>query len=204
MHADLSGIHASKLCTWAPPLMEVLHYNALNAINMQRNNVWFLPGTATFGGIKQDRETEEGSSHQESNLRSLVWAAQNRDPWFKFLVAASLKWGALALRSSGCPLFIFLLIPSRTNQIRSTHYISITRRSVCDQLISLFALFWSTLDRLTESASQSLGTRLTVAGTPLFSSSYFTLDQLLHCVSIGWFLFWSQHLCKWNVCSYHR
>ena len=25
-----------------------------------------------FGGIKQDRETEEGSSHQESNLRSLV------------------------------------------------------------------------------------------------------------------------------------
>ena len=106
MHADLSPL---KLCIWAPPLTEVLHCSALNAINMQRNNGWFLPETATRLVVWS--KTEEGSSHQESNLRSLVWAAQNKDPWFKFLVAASLKWVALGLRSSGCPLLHF---PSHT------------------------------------------------------------------------------------------
>ena len=41
-YIDLSGIHASMLC-----LAEVLHCSASNAINMQWNNVQFLPGTAT-------------------------------------------------------------------------------------------------------------------------------------------------------------
>lgn len=37
VHIHLSGIHASTLHVSAPPLMEVLHYSTLNAINMQ----WF-------------------------------------------------------------------------------------------------------------------------------------------------------------------
>ena len=45
----VSGIHVCMYCATAPPLMEALHYNALNVIgdqNMQLNGVCF-PGTVT-------------------------------------------------------------------------------------------------------------------------------------------------------------